>query len=59
MIVRLCKAVIMMFCILFSAMKDSRFSPITAEEFPCLHCSVSILTKFEEAHDYLDWEVCD
>jgi len=49
----------MMFCILFSAMKDSRFSPITAEEFPCLHCSVSILTKFEEAHDYLDWEVCD
>ena len=41
----------------FSAMKDSRFSPITKDEFPRLHCSVSILTHFEEANDYLDWEV--
>ncbi|CAI9736873.1 Hypothetical predicted protein [Octopus vulgaris] len=40
-----------------SAMKDSRFNPITKEEFPKLHCSVSILTHFEEATDYLDWEV--
>ncbi|ESP04892.1 hypothetical protein LOTGIDRAFT_109578 [Lottia gigantea] len=39
------------------AMKDSRFVPIAKEEFPKLHCSVSILTKFEEADDYLDWEV--
>jgi len=38
-------------------MKDSRFSPITKEEFSRLHCSVSILTRFEEAGDYLDWEV--
>lgn len=40
-----------------SAMKDSRFSPITKDEFSKLHCSVSILTHFEEAADYLDWEV--
>ena len=39
-----------------SAIKDSRFSPITKEEFPCLYCSVSILTRFEEVQDYLDWE---
>jgi hypothetical protein len=40
-----------------SAIKDSRFSPITKEEFPCLYCSVSILTRFEEVQDYLDWEI--
>ncbi|XP_013418113.1 AMMECR1-like protein [Lingula anatina] len=40
-----------------SAVKDSRFSPVTKEEFARLHCSVSILTRFEEAADYLDWEV--
>jgi len=42
-----------------SAIKDSRFSPITKEEFPCLYCSVSILTRFEEVQDYLDWEASD
>ncbi|KAH9498539.1 AMME chromosomal region protein 1-like [Bulinus truncatus] len=40
-----------------SAVKDSRFDPITKEEFPKLHCSVSLLTHFEEAMDYLDWEL--
>jgi len=40
-----------------SAVKDSRFSPITKEEFSSLVCSVSILTQFEEVQDYLDWEV--
>ncbi|XP_071084485.1 nuclear protein AMMECR1-like [Haliotis cracherodii] len=40
-----------------SAMKDSRFQPIQKEDFPKLHCSVSILTHFEDAADYLDWEV--
>ena len=44
-------------CLCFSAMKDSRFSPITKDEFQRLHVSVSILTRFEEAQDYLDWEV--
>uniref|UniRef100_A0A0K8TPT0 AMMECR1 domain-containing protein n=1 Tax=Tabanus bromius TaxID=304241 RepID=A0A0K8TPT0_TABBR len=38
-----------------SALKDSRFSPITREEFPRLTVSVSILQGFEEARGYLDW----
>ncbi|XP_023220534.1 AMMECR1-like protein [Centruroides sculpturatus] len=38
------------------AFKDSRFSPITRDEFPKLHVSVSILRHFEDAMDYLDWE---
>lgn len=41
----------------FSAIKDSRFSPITKDEFTKLHVSVSILTNFEDARDYMDWEV--
>ena len=41
----------------FSATRDSRFPPITKAEFPSLHCAVSLLTKFEEARDYLDWQV--
>ena len=40
-----------------SAMNDSRFNPITRDEFAHLHVSVSILTQFEEAEDYLDWEI--
>lgn len=40
-----------------SAMKDSRFQPIGKDEYTQLHCSVSLLTNFEDANDYLDWEV--
>ncbi|KAK2577298.1 hypothetical protein KPH14_003432 [Odynerus spinipes] len=40
-----------------SAFKDSRFNPITREELPRLHVSVSILRNFEDGVDYLDWEV--
>lgn len=40
-----------------SAFKDSRFSPITRDEISKLSVSVSILTQFEDATDYLDWEV--
>jgi len=40
-----------------SATRDSRFPPITKTEFPSLHCAVSLLTKFEDARDYLDWQV--
>lgn len=40
-----------------SAIKDSRFSPVTKDEFTKLHVSVSILTNFEDARDYMDWEV--
>uniref|UniRef100_H3BCD0 AMMECR1 like n=1 Tax=Latimeria chalumnae TaxID=7897 RepID=H3BCD0_LATCH len=42
---------------LTSALKDSRFPPLTREDLPKLFCSVSLLTNFEEASDYLDWEV--
>uniref|UniRef100_A0A1E1VXJ0 AMMECR1 domain-containing protein n=1 Tax=Pectinophora gossypiella TaxID=13191 RepID=A0A1E1VXJ0_PECGO len=40
-----------------SALKDSRFSPITREEVPRLTVSVSILQHFEEAEHYLDWKL--
>jgi len=38
-----------------SATKDSRFSPINRREMKDLYVSVSILTRFEKAKDYLDW----
>ncbi|KAJ2103906.1 AMME chromosomal region protein 1-like [Coemansia sp. S142-1] len=40
-----------------SAFDDARFKPITQSELPRLSCSVSLLTDFEEAEDYLDWDV--
>ncbi|ENN72119.1 AMMECR1-like protein [Dendroctonus ponderosae] len=40
-----------------SAFKDSRFSPITRDEFAKLSVSVSILRHFEDGEDFLDWEV--
>lgn len=40
-----------------SAFKDSRFNPISREEIPRLHVSISILRHFEDAIDYLDWEI--
>ncbi|KAK4435931.1 hypothetical protein Salat_0756700 [Sesamum alatum] len=42
---------------LTSALRDRRFPPIQAKELPHLECTVSILTNYETAHDYLDWEV--
>jgi len=42
---------------LISALKDTRFSPVTVPELPKLHCSVSLLTDFEEASDLHDWEI--
>ena len=38
-------------------MKDTRFNPIAKDELSKLHVSVSILRHFEEANDYLDWEI--
>jgi len=38
-------------------MKDSRFQPIKRDEVPYLQCGVSLLIKFENAMDYMDWEV--
>ncbi|XP_062521621.1 nuclear protein AMMECR1-like [Corticium candelabrum] len=42
---------------LTSSLKDNRFSPVTFEEIPRLQCSVSLLTNFEGATDYMDWKV--
>ncbi|KAJ2081847.1 hypothetical protein H4R24_002054 [Coemansia sp. RSA 988] len=42
---------------LISALKDSRFAPISLEEIPELSCSVSLLTDFEVAENYLDWVI--
>ena len=42
---------------LSSSTKDSRFQPITQDEVPKLECGVSLLTNFERAGHYMDWEV--
>ncbi|KVI09610.1 uncharacterized protein At2g38710-like [Cynara cardunculus var. scolymus] len=42
---------------LTSALRDRRFPPIQAKELPFLQCTVSILTNYEIAANYLDWEV--
>lgn len=42
---------------LHSALRDTRFSPITRKEFPDLLCSVSLLINFEDAKDYRDWQI--
>ncbi|OIW06991.1 hypothetical protein TanjilG_14329 [Lupinus angustifolius] len=42
---------------LSSALRDRRFPPIRAKELPSLECTVSIITDYEIANDYLDWEV--
>eukprot|EP00128_Syssomonas_multiformis_P014054 Colp12_sorted_trinity150504_noHs@26942 len=40
-----------------SAVRDSRFQPISKKEVSSLLCSVSLLTNFEEANNHLDWEI--
>lgn len=40
-----------------SAFGDTRFDKISIHEVPELHVGVSILINFEDAEDYLDWEV--
>nr|XP_010919934.1 uncharacterized protein At2g38710 [Elaeis guineensis] len=42
---------------LTSALRDRRFPPIQAKELPYLECTVSILTDYESALHYLDWEI--
>ncbi|KAF2318206.1 hypothetical protein P3X46_025221 [Hevea brasiliensis] len=42
---------------LTSALKDRRFPPIQPKELPSLECTVSILTNYEMANNYLDWEI--
>ncbi|KAF3508810.1 hypothetical protein F2Q69_00001884 [Brassica cretica] len=35
----------------------NQFPPIQSKELPFLQCTVSVLTDYETAEDYLDWEV--
>ncbi|MCL7031646.1 hypothetical protein MKW94_029176 [Papaver nudicaule] len=39
------------------ALRDRRLSPMQPEELPRLECTVSVLTDYETASHYLDWEV--
>lgn len=40
-----------------SATQDERFDQVTKEEIVNMNVSVSLLTQFEDAANYLDWEV--
>ena len=40
-----------------SALRDRRFPPIEARELPALRCTVSLLSAFEPAAAWDDWEV--
>ena len=40
-----------------SALRDRRFAPIEARELPQLKCTVSLLSGFETAGGWEDWEV--
>nr|CAB3221460.1 uncharacterized protein CG5902 [Phallusia mammillata] len=42
---------------MISALKDSRFAPMRLEEVGKLHCSVSLLTNFEDCRDCFDWQI--
>ena len=42
---------------LTSATNDSRFSPISRDEYPLLSCAVSILTNFEPCSSFTDWDI--
>lgn len=40
-----------------SAIRDSRFQPITKSEFSRLQCSISLLVEFETITDPYDWTI--
>ena len=40
-----------------SALRDTRFHPISKEELSKLNCSVSLLTNFEPAQSWRDWQI--
>jgi len=42
---------------LTSALRDHRFNAVQWSEVPSLECTVSLLTNYEDADHYLDWEV--
>ena len=49
--------VVMRVLLCLSALHDRRFNPMKSNEVPSLHCTVSLLTHYEDAQNYLDWEV--
>jgi uncharacterized protein (TIGR00296 family) len=42
---------------LTSALRDSRFAPVSARELKQLGCKVSLLSRFETAASWRDWTV--
>ncbi|KAH7713143.1 AMMECR1 domain containing protein [Aphelenchoides avenae] len=42
---------------LLSAFEDPRFDPVTIEEVPQLHCSLSIINNIQPISDYHDWTI--
>jgi uncharacterized protein (TIGR00296 family) len=40
-----------------SGLRDTRFDPISKDELPKLSCSVSLLTNFEPAGSWNDWQI--
>lgn len=42
---------------LVSALKDSRFDPISQKEIPSLNVEISLLINFHKAKNALDWEI--
>jgi uncharacterized protein (TIGR00296 family) len=42
---------------LTSALRDRRFPPVDAKELPHLRCTVSLLSCFEPAAAWDDWEI--
>ena len=42
---------------LVSALKDSRFDPISQKEIPSLNVEISLLLNFKKAKSALDWEI--
>jgi uncharacterized protein (TIGR00296 family) len=42
---------------LFSAFKDTRFTPIDIKEIIRLNCGVSLLINFEKVNNAYDWEI--
>jgi len=42
---------------LYSALKDSRFPPISQGEFSKLNCGISLLVNFEQVSNIYDWEI--
>ena len=42
---------------LTSALRDRRFAPVDAKEVLHLRCTVSLLSRFEPAASWDDWEI--